>query len=916
MNSALAGRQFRVLYRNFLSQIVDTELTATHGDPTRLLMQIGALLVSVSFILAIEIVPQYSKATAAEIRVGAWGDQEFLIGTTIAVIGIFTVFAWDSIFPSRRDSLVLGGLPIRSRTIFRAKLSATGTGLGVCLIAVNGVIGLVYPFVAGGVRGFFAYWITISAAGLWVFCSLLALQGLAALSLSYRRFLKISNALQVEAFFAILAVYFLTPGPLDLDLSHGIPAEARLLPSFWFLGLFPRLSGAARPVFEPLAGRALLALAASVSVAALTYALSYYRITRRVVEEPDIVPGDRARPPSRWVRWATAKMKPLDRAILLFTARTLIRSRVHRNLLAIFGGLGLAISLTYAKALLYGNSQMYAIARRYGFHTPHWYEPNTPLMAAGFVLLILAVTGARAAFAFPVALKANWIFRMTDVQSPKAYFVAVRKAMFALIAGPVWIVAAIFYLSVWGGSEALEHVLVLLAIGVIVVEWSLTGFRKMPFACSYVPGSSNLRIKLPIYGTVFLVAVDIATRTERSAFESGARTVLLGVFLVAVVLHARRRWRRFSNGPFEQLQFEEKPMADVAPLDLRQDGAYGRLHRYLDVVNAPPEPPLLDRVFAFLRRTAIATVCFCAVGFAYERISELRHPLPPRQGQSVDIGGRSLNYSCIGTGSPTVIFENGGGGAGMYWTPFQREVARYTRACWYDRAGHGWSDRAPFPHPASAIVEDLHRMLRNAGERPPYVLAGLSFGGICVRVYAQHYPAEVSGMVLIDSSHVDEADRIQPPGDGFLPYFPRLIPTLAQLLRPFGVLRLVLENDQLSAFEPRTFAESTKEMFYESLVEARAVRGIGDMPLIVLTAGRHRVNPPENPIEARQQLAWEAKWIEAQKQLARLSTRSQQRVFPTADHDLTRDRPREVLDAIHDVVDQARALASSRIATN
>ena len=130
MHRFLVRRQFRVLYRNFLLQIVDLELVAAHGDPSRLLMQIGALLVSLSFIIAISIIPQYQRATASEIALGSWGDQEFLISTTMAVAGMFTVFAWDSIFPSRRDSLVLGSLPIRSRTIFRAKIAATATGLG------------------------------------------------------------------------------------------------------------------------------------------------------------------------------------------------------------------------------------------------------------------------------------------------------------------------------------------------------------------------------------------------------------------------------------------------------------------------------------------------------------------------------------------------------------------------------------------------------------------------------------------------------------------------------------------------------------------------------------------------------------------------------------------------------------------
>jgi len=921
MGDSRARRQFRVLYRNFLAQIVDTELIATHGDPSRLLAQIGALLISISIILAIEILPQYRKATSAQIRLGAWGDQEFLIGITIAVIGVFTVFAWDSIFPSRHDTLVLASLPIRQNTISRAKLAATGTGLAVCLIAINGVIGLAYPFAAGGVRTFFAYWTTVTAAGLWIFCSLVALQGLAALTLTYRRFLKVSNALQVASFFAILAVFFLTPGPLDLDVSHGIPDAARLLPSFWFLGLFQTLNASAQPTFAPLASRALATLIAAVSTAALSFALAQYQVTRRIVEEPDIVPADRARPPSRvfpWVvRRATANWKPLDRAILLFIARTLTRSRLHRNLMAVFGGLGLAISITYAKALLYGNSQMYALARRYGFQTPHWYEPNTPLMAVGFILLILAVLGARVVFSLPLAVRANWIFRITDMQSPAAYFAALRKSVLTLIALPVWLVVAIFYLSVWGGPEALGHMLVLFCIGLIAVDLALSGFRKMPFACNYLPGASNLRIRLPIYGTVFLAAVDIGTRMERNAFESAARSMLLASALVALLSYARRRWNKLASWQLEQLQFDARPITDVAPLDLRGDGAYGRNQRYLDVLDTPPEPSLRQRAWRFARKTAIATACLCVGGFVYEQISELRNPLPPRQGRSIDIGGRSLNYSCVGQGSPAVIFENGSGGAGMNWTGLQREVAQYTRACWYDRAGQGWSDAAPFPHPASAIADDLHRLLGAAPVAPPYVLAGLSSGGICVRVYAKRYPPDVAGMVLIDSAHVDEDDSITPPGGGYIPYFPQGLSVLAQILRPIGALRLIMPAGALSPFETRTFAESLKEeMVYESHVEARAVRSLGDIPLIVLTAGRHRVNPPESPVEAREQLARENKWIEAQKQLARLSTHAQQRVFPEAQHNLLADRPQEVLKAVVDVVSAVRASSHPGSATN
>jgi pimeloyl-ACP methyl ester carboxylesterase len=42
--------------------------------------------------------------------------------------------------------------------------------------------------------------------------------------------------------------------------------------------------------------------------------------------------------------------------------------------------------------------------------------------------------------------------------------------------------------------------------------------------------------------------------------------------------------------------------------------------------------------------------------------------------------------------------------------------------------------------------------LEKSGVKPPYVMVGHSFGGIYVRVFANMYPREVVGMVLIDPS--------------------------------------------------------------------------------------------------------------------------------------------------------------------
>jgi pimeloyl-ACP methyl ester carboxylesterase len=85
----------------------------------------------------------------------------------------------------------------------------------------------------------------------------------------------------------------------------------------------------------------------------------------------------------------------------------------------------------------------------------------------------------------------------------------------------------------------------------------------------------------------------------------------------------------------------------------------------------------------------------------------------------------------------------------------QPEVARTTRACSYDRAGLGWSESRPEPRTSENMVKEMHTLLVNGKVNPPYVLVGHSFGGALVRLYAQSYPDEVSGMVLVDSAPDD-----------------------------------------------------------------------------------------------------------------------------------------------------------------
>ena len=314
-------------------------------------------------------------------------------------------------------------------------------------------------------------------------------------------------------------------------------------------------------------------------------------------------------------------------------------------------------------------------------------------------------------------------------------------------------------------------------------------------------------------------------------------------------------------------------------------------------------------------------------GIVYEQLGRRqdRRRLP-EIGRSVDIGGRALNIFCSGTGAPVVVFE-AASGTGLEWEPVQTEVAKFTEACWYDRAGMGWSEPGPFPRTAEAIAKDLHELLKRAGVAPPFVLAGFSFGGLPVREYNALYRNDVAGMVLVDIADEEEPSRAPKVYLGHTaPRFLWHPLCLAFDTAAFvGLVRLtqssparstnqseMTREEIISALrrQPKAFVAGncTGVVLPESYAEASASGGLGDHPLIVLTAGQ----PPDfgSPELNRQAAAYQQIWIhEIQAKLARLSTRGRQIVVANSTHGSI--PPDAVISAVRDVVAQVRRESAS-----
>jgi hypothetical protein len=169
--------------------------------------------------------------------------------------------------------------------------------------------------------------------------------------------------------------------------------------------------------------------------------------------------------------------------------------------------------------------------------------------------------------------------------------------------------------------------------------------------------------------------------------------------------------------------------------------------------NRPLRKWLIRSLGGLLGLVLVLAVAGSACQTVATTLDERAHPAP---GRLVDAGGYRLHLNCAGDGGPTVILESGLANRSADWDIVQPQIAGATRVCSYDRAGIGWSDGGREPRGPSRIATELHNLLQTANVPAPYVLAGHSFGGLHMRMFAALYPEQVVGMVLVDSSHPDQ----------------------------------------------------------------------------------------------------------------------------------------------------------------
>jgi pimeloyl-ACP methyl ester carboxylesterase len=308
---------------------------------------------------------------------------------------------------------------------------------------------------------------------------------------------------------------------------------------------------------------------------------------------------------------------------------------------------------------------------------------------------------------------------------------------------------------------------------------------------------------------------------------------------------------------------------------------------------------------------------FVALGAAaYEHIGAWRDRRVLTQiGRSVDVGGRTLNIHCTGAGHPTVVFVTGRTAPGFVWTPTQRGVSAFTRACWYDRADLGWSDAGPDPAWGDTAARDLHQLVQKAGLTPPLVLVGHSFGAHIIRLYHHAYRGDVSGMVFADAAHED-AGTIQGMPHRDRPPIPRsVVRGLSIVLGRLGMMRFrasdpgpppkdwtAEEWDILARLRRQRnvlLADAKVGPGHATDDLVRSAGGLEDMPLVVLTQG-----DPTSPSSAAPAVL--RGWVDLQRRLAERSRRGRQVLVADSGHGIPEEAPGAVINAVREIVTMVR----------
>jgi hypothetical protein len=565
------GRLVGQFFAGFLNN--DLLISAGAGIENTVSQAIALIVTPGLFYCLAAVLFKYSSVPDRLHEILAWEDRLLFLHFAMILTGILTIIEWDSLFPDRRDYEILGPLPLTTREVFLAKVCSVllllvifwgAANLGPAFLFPAAVLKPADPWLAFP-RHMAAHVIATFSASAFVFLFLTGLHGLLLNVLNPKWFRRASAYAQLAAVLVLVLSFLALPVLTSQTIGwiRGDNSVLYVLPPFWFVGLYQVLIGGSGPVFSRLAAFAMIALGIAAAVSALAYAASYQRHLKRSLESLEAGPSD----PGRFARSVEAAVNrfvlrhPLQRAYFYFIRATLLRSRVHRLLLAVYLAVGLALALGVT-----------AVAGRQA--ASGW--PTPGLLSVQLVMSFFLLSGIRFVFTLPAALPANWAFQATEPSAQSQCGVGVRKAMLAFGVCPVLAALLPLHAFLWGWTAAAAHLVYGAAVSALLVEVLLLGFEKIPFTCSYLPGKANVKALWPVYLLLFGAYAYALAKFEYRLLANPGWLVIFCLGSAAAT--AGLRWHnRRQYGPAFHFVFEDLPEPAVRTLNISYTASRGGL---------------------------------------------------------------------------------------------------------------------------------------------------------------------------------------------------------------------------------------------------------------------------------------------------------------------------------------------------
>jgi hypothetical protein len=553
-------KQFLILTRHFFLRLFINDFVFFEESMQQKVIALIALLAVFSGHLAKALLSKYLWVRDMNT---SWAEKGYFLLFAMLVVSFVSILEWDLIFPDSRDYSNLMPLPLKVRTMFLSKF--TSFFLFVCLfaLAITSLSTFVFwihlpqwqsPTLIFSLRFVLTHIVTVFGACISISFIFAFLIGILLTVLGRRIFNRIS--VYIRSLMMIGLVFLMSFFLFELiDISQIFPSLSALkqsnssflylFPPMWFVGLYETLLGNTDPLFRILAKWAVPAIILPLMGFFLISAAGYRKYLGKMREVKR-----QKRHFNKMLEGlknnfnAVFLKNPIQRAVFYFFGNTMRKSNFHRMRLASYMvvAVGIVLILLAAKTTALGNFDSF----------------DKTILSIPFILSFFLVLGIRATSQIPVAIDSNWIFRLRESADKKHYVIGFKKGIVFFTILPLFVVLFVFYTFLWGWEIALFFNLFGFAVSVLLVESVFIKHRKIPFACTYLPGKGKMHIFWIVYLVSLISYVSIMSSVGYALLLNPSGFIYF--FALSVILFLTIRFiqnRVFMQDAF--IIYEEEP---------------------------------------------------------------------------------------------------------------------------------------------------------------------------------------------------------------------------------------------------------------------------------------------------------------------------------------------------------------------